>query len=272
MHGDDHKLSLAELGAELERLKSCGNDAERLGADPLAGRSGTRTAFVAAARRFHPDHHFQRSDEFQALAEEIFMLLSEAERRLRRSMRPGASPRRRRPTTVAVLSVHGDGIENSAQTRETPKAQTSKKSPAPARASKPEKKSAGDVSPALLRRLGIDSSAGPKPPPKQADDIEALYGEALFAMLEDRYDVAAKLFIDLLKKRPQEARYHTALELARGHIARDSGNTQAALEHFHRVCVLDGSCADAISAIQALTALGMDDENRLLDRLLGDGR
>jgi predicted Zn-dependent protease len=108
------------------------------------------------------------------------------------------------------------------------------------------------------------SSSGPSP--------ETRYEEALRAMLGSKYQHATEIFLALIAQSPQEIRYQTALELARGHLARNAGRNQEALEYFHRVCVLDGSCADAIQAIQALTTQATDGEEQLLDRLLGDGR
>jgi len=286
-----HNLTLDDLRTELERIKSCSEDNDRLGADKLADRWEIRQIFVAASRRYHPDLHCQRPEEFRNLSEEIFMLLSEAERRLRRTVQPGASRRRRRPMTRAISNPVLDASETTAAKPVAPAATKKKKASTKTAAKKPKERAnqrstSADVPPALLRRMGLDpdrpeASKNPRPESTvtgstaknaPANDVDTLYGNALYAMLETRYKEAADIFVALLKKRPKETRYHTALELARGHLARDSGQPQDALEHFHRVCVLDGSCADAISAIQALTAQGLDDEDRLLDRLLGDGR
>ncbi len=80
-----------KLRGELRRLTKVAA-ADRLGIDRDASPREVRRGFVRAARRFHPDnyHRYGREDIVH-LAEEIYLLLSEAEQRLLRRQ-PSTAP------------------------------------------------------------------------------------------------------------------------------------------------------------------------------------
>ncbi len=81
-----------KLRGELRRLSNMAA-ADRLGIERDSSTREIRRGFVQAARRFHPDsyHRYGRQDIVQ-LAEEIYLLLSEAEQRLLQR-RPSSAPR-----------------------------------------------------------------------------------------------------------------------------------------------------------------------------------
>jgi hypothetical protein len=288
MADDADKITLADLEAELARITSTDDDFERLGADKLADRWAVRRIFVATSRRYHPDLHSKKPKEFQVLTEEIFMLLSEAERRLRRSALPSVRRRRGPGTSHRNTAARpASRAPTLAKSNISGGLGTKSKDAAQVPASKPRSKLVAVAGAAPIIRgpsrtvmkqkpsEGFETSHTPQRPvssPVTAGTPESRYEAALHAMLAARYKEAMEIFVELMLLRPDEIRYQTASELARGHLAREAGRGQEALECFHRVCVLDGSCADAIQAIQALTTQGTDGEEYLLNRLLGDGR
>lgn len=347
---------IAELETELARLDTAEDDYERLRVSRDADRDAVRRLFVVASRPFHPDLYQQSSEGAQDLAQEVFMRLSEAERRLRRrALKPKKKRRGQGPSiaqppwlapkpaavapAVGLPRRSGDVTAQSANlgrpasslpaaksgTSGQPPAPTTStgSSPAPGARSSPQmptrsspvSQGVGLTEPpaVLTRRVGdrpraqaesapaspaptpSDSPTGGKPaedliarfvggdalssaPPPPAPSLtyedmvfgaKVAFGDALSAMIDGRYVDALRVLDRLMIETPENIELQTARELAQGHRLWAEGKSDQALVHFHRACVTDGSCTDAIEAIRALEPDAVSAEERLLDRALG---
>lgn len=331
-----NKLHLADVRAELDRLAACRDDHERIGVSRDADAVTARRVFVEASRPFHPDLHNQRDARFRELVEEVFIQLSEAERRLRKQVKRTSrsaparanpepatqetrkGPRRRRteefgvptiPATPrpatdrnavpdALLRRLGLKPDNGEAAQSTPANDTipprspmdAPSYPVPRVVPEPSMPSRVASAPApdirhhplppdtvFVSNPPVESirSAVPPPPVPAAEDPaltqDVLFGDALSAMIERRYADAVTLLDTLVVIEPSILEYQTARELSQGYLQRDRGVIDGALVHFHRACVLDGACTDAIDAIRALNVQASRSEEQLLGRLLGDG-
>jgi len=113
-----------------------------------------------------------------------------------------------------------------------------------------------------------------EPPAAPLDGPRAmlLFGEALEAIVDGDLDGAAESLDRLIKADPENPSFQSTRELVEGYRHHARGEVEHALEHYHRACVVDEGCAEAMEQIRALHP-GANDyreaEERLLDRLLG---
>ncbi len=148
------RASAEEVREERARLKAARDDFERLSAARDTDARTLRRLFVVASRRFHPDRFVDADPALREEVQEIFLQLSEAEQRLRRTQRRGGSlaPPPPPPPPPALKSTAPEALGR--------------------RAGATVKSSGldGAVPDALLRRLGIEEADDAEP---VADTIPA---------------------------------------------------------------------------------------------------
>jgi len=145
-------LTLEQVRAEHDRLLACRSDHERLKMSSSADLKALRASFRSICRPYHPDLHRKREPEFRQTVQEIFILLSEAEERLRHAL----TGRGRSPSRAA--SSPGT---SSAPT--TPAKKTEFGRPANSAPKRTPSSFGGAVPDALLRRMGIAVEGSPEP-------------------------------------------------------------------------------------------------------------
>lgn len=268
----------AQVLQELDRLRNCTDDHERLRVEFQPNSKTLRRAFMRLSRRYHPDLHTSADAEMRANIQEVYMLLSEAEQRLRFRWGMGGTPRTvppEAPSRSAVATISAP--PNVDHVRTIMAGDPPRTAPSRARS-----KRQVSVSSPLSTAPRADSMSGDSATPRSdavasAADLAAaepntdeMYGLALAAMIAREYKKAASLLDKLSRMHSDVEEYQTAREMAQGYLRRDAGDLDAALEHFHRACVTNGGCADALDAIRAMQP-SAEVEERLLSRLLGEG-
>ena len=268
--GSMKEVSLADLRQELKRLDSCADDYERLSADKLADRSQVRQQFVMVSRRFHPDLHINKSQEFQSLTEEIFIRLSEAEQRLRKRLPPGQKRKSRRanvkpeanqqratPTPTKQVSAPPKKVAK-------PKAPSSLGQPSPAKASTTAPMTSSSVPSAFLRRMRTGQSSHPSSHQAYAQK-NATFGGRLSPQK------ALELAFQKMLQNPEDSKIQASAWSLRGQFALQQGEKADAIEFFHRACMLDRKCDSARNALTEIAEPTAQLEARLLKQLLGSG-
>lgn len=212
----DELATIAKLRAVLGSMKER-SFFQRLDLAPDATGAAVRKAFRNVARAYHPDRFMTQAGAIRDVAQEIYLLLAEAKKRL---------------TDPAVR----ERVRRSSMDR-MPRAKPAQRRIAVAHKPTP-----------------VTRSPEPRPnPQREAVKLTARdVVRAKKALAAGRYGEAKEQLTLAIQAGFDSSDVLVSLELARGHLRRADGDHQKAREHFERACQFDAHCMAAIRALRSL--------------------
>lgn len=274
LSADDRKR-LAVLKAELGRLKER-DYFQRLDLSHDADERAVRAAFRERAREFHPDRYAAHPDEVRDLAQEIFLVLNEAKKKLRSAAvreqlrkahaasAPASVPRRRTTTRRRDREDAARGEPDAGGEPKQPPAPIEREAPRaePRRAQRSTRRGIGPSRAAAASKDGGAPSAE-----EVAGAVRRDTAMAMQALNHARYDDAVERLTSLIDRGVNNREVLVSLELAKGYGFRDRGDSERARRHFERACSIDTQCMRAIRALRTLDADSEEEDRGILSRL-----
>ncbi len=243
--------AISKLRAELARLGG-GNPFQVLGITPYASGDGVRSAFLSAAKRFHPTLFALQNAEARELSNEVFMLI-------RRAYGELVDDERRR--------IWRDRVAGTAPTpkvdpprAEPPRAEPRAESPKPEAPRPPAAKPEAPGPDGGRRRLrrGIPAPAPPQPKRDVQDLLDQVrtrpqrLEDAINHLRKGRFRQAREALHQIAAEDPQNKRVRTHLHFAWGMEHRETGNLEEAARELERALKLDPTFAEAEKALREL--------------------
>src|SRR5262249_37691533 len=240
--------AVSKLRAELTRL-GAGNPFQGRGMPPFASGDAVRSAFLAAAKRFHPTLFALQTPEARELSNEVFLLIRRAYGELLDDERRKIW-RDRVTGTAPVPKV--DPTKADPPKVEAPPRPEAPKAPAAARPEAP---------PDPARRPLPRPPRG-LPPPQPKRDVKDLLEQvrtrpqriedALQQLRKGRFRQAREALHLIAAEDPQNKRVRTYLHFAWGMEHRENGNLDEAARELERSLKLDPKFAEAEKALREL--------------------
>jgi curved DNA-binding protein CbpA len=244
----------SKLRAELARL-TAGHPFQILGIPTVATADVVRSAFLAAAKRYHPTRFALLGQDARDVSNELFLLV-------RRAYSELIDDERRRAWREKVGGT-GPAAALDPPRAESPRAEPPRVGPAPS----PEppnaaaKADAGAGAPEPPRRpLPRPPRGLPAPQPKR--DVQDLLEQvrtrpqrtedALQHLRKGRFRQAREALHQIAAEDTQNKRVRTYLHFAWGMEHRESGNLDEAARELERALKLDPSFAEAEKALREL--------------------